>query len=58
MGASDQRSGRGTAGSTDMISRSISFCSHQELKSSSPPKMMFDANPLGFVPDLSMRDVG
>jgi hypothetical protein len=31
MGTSDQRSGRGAAGSTDMISRRSSFCSHLEV---------------------------
>jgi hypothetical protein len=39
MGTSDQRSGRGAAGSTDMISRRSSFCSRMEPKSPSPPKM-------------------
>jgi hypothetical protein len=36
MGTSNHRSGRGTDGSTDMISRSSSFCSLLELNSSSP----------------------
>jgi hypothetical protein len=39
MGTSDHRSGHGTAGSTDRISRSSNFCSRLEQKSSSPPKM-------------------
>jgi hypothetical protein len=34
-----QWSGRGAAGSTDMISWRSSFCSCLELKSPSPPKM-------------------
>jgi hypothetical protein len=37
MGTSDQRSGRGAAGSMDMISRRSSFCSRLEPKSPSPP---------------------
>jgi hypothetical protein len=39
MGTSDQRSGRGTAGSMDMISRRSSFWSRLESKSPSPPKI-------------------
>jgi hypothetical protein len=39
MGSSDQRSGHGTAGSMDKISRRSSFWSCLEPKSSSPPKM-------------------
>jgi hypothetical protein len=39
MGTSDQRSGHGAPGSTDMISRRSSFCSRLEPKSPSPPKM-------------------
>jgi hypothetical protein len=38
MGTSDQRSGHGTTGSMDMISRRSSFWSCLELKSPSPPK--------------------
>jgi hypothetical protein len=39
MGTFDQRSGRGTAGSTDMISWRSSFWSRLEPKSPCPPKM-------------------
>jgi hypothetical protein len=39
MGTSDQRSGRGAAGSTDMISRRSSFGSRLDPKSPSPLKM-------------------
>jgi hypothetical protein len=39
MGTSNHRCGRGTAGSTDIISWSSSFCSLLELNSSSPSLM-------------------
>jgi hypothetical protein len=39
MGTSDQWSGRGATGSTEMIFRRSSFFSRLEPKSPSPPKM-------------------